>query len=82
MKTTMTSDRKQKDADGKDTPPFSSPITVEEIQESEALEFLIRQETKRHLEVAWNSQRRLAQACFTSTVPEGDRSEQSKADKE
>lgn len=36
----------------------------EEIQESKALEILIREETKIQLEAAWLAQRRLARACF------------------
>jgi len=62
----MSGDRKE-DAVNKDTLSSSSPLAVEEIRETEALENLIREETKRHLEAAWTAQRRLAQACFTDT---------------
>lgn len=37
-----------------------------DIEESEALEELIREETKRQLEAAWAAQQRLARACFAA----------------
>jgi hypothetical protein len=71
----------KEDAASTATSSSSSPMTTtEEIRESEALEELIREETKRHLEAAWNAQRRLAQACFVTTVRE-ERSGQSKSNK-
>lgn len=43
----------------------NSPLPLdEEIQESKALEVLVREETKLQLEAAWIAQRRLARACF------------------
>mmetsp|Transcript_18534 Transcript_18534/g.28608 ORF Transcript_18534/g.28608 Transcript_18534/m.28608 type:complete len:89 (+) Transcript_18534:203-469(+) len=47
-----------------DAPP---PLSSEEIpspEAAEALEEMIREETLRHLEAAWEAQRRLARSCF------------------
>jgi hypothetical protein len=38
----------------------------EDLEESKALEILIREETKLQLEAAWVAQRRLARACFVN----------------
>jgi len=62
---TMSGDRKG-DAANRDSSSSLPSSTEKEILESEALEELIHNETKRHLEAAWRAQQRLAQACFTA----------------
>lgn len=78
--------------DQKDTVPndrtFTSPLhyspSVNRIRETEALEELIREETIRHLEAAWDAQRRLARACFTARAyhSESDRREKGSSNRE
>lgn len=46
--------------DGSSTPP----LQPDEILQAEALEELVREETLRHIDAAWQAQRRLMQACL------------------
>ena len=46
--------------DGSSTPP----LQPDQILQAEALEELVREETLRHIDAAWQAQRRLMQACL------------------